>query len=89
MSSGHLDFWEPTLLWQAQAMISANHTVKWLQAELKYVIQIATNVLVWSLEEVSEEKIKYSTREIPERQKGSNICISQLESWVVERRLWF
>ena len=61
-------------------MISANHTVKWLQAELKYVIQVATNVLVWSLEEVSEEKIKYSTREIPERQKGSNICISQLES---------
>lgn len=44
-------------------MISANRTVKWLQAELKHVIWIATNVIVLGFGEVSGEKIKYSTRE--------------------------
>lgn len=61
--SCHLDFWEPTLLWQAWAMISANHTMKWLQAELKHVICMATNVVVLGFGEESEEKTKYSTRE--------------------------
>lgn len=63
VSSCHLDFWEPTLLWQAQAMISANRTVKWLQAELRHVICIATIVIVLGFGEESEEKIKYNMRE--------------------------
>lgn len=62
-------------------MISANHTVKWLQAELKYVIWIATNVIVWSLEEVSEEKIKYGQGKSL-RDRKAQVFVSP--SWKVE-----
>ena len=68
-------------MWQAQAMISANHTVKWLQAELKHVIYIATNVIVFGFEEESEEKIKYSTRESL-RDRKTQAFVSP--SWKVE-----
>lgn len=62
-------------------MISANRTVKWLQAELKHVICIATNVIVLGFGEESEEKIKYSTRESP-RDRKAQAFVSP--SWKVE-----
>lgn len=62
-------------------MISANRTVKWLQAELKHVICIATNVIVWGFGEESEEKIKYSTRESL-RDRKAQAFVSP--SWKVE-----
>lgn len=62
-------------------MISANRTVKWLQAELKHVICIATNVIVLGFGEESEEEIKYSTRESL-RDRRTQAFVSP--SWEVE-----
>lgn len=62
-------------------MISANHTMKWLQMELKHVICMATTVIAMAFGEESEEKAKYSTRESLRDSKAQAFVTP---SWKVE-----
>jgi len=62
-------------------MISANRTMKRLQAELKHVICTATNVIALGFGEDSEEKIERSTR-ASLRDRNTQAFLSP--SWKVE-----